>query len=361
MTTGEDVRIDAVRIVTEQGMNADMVDRLSPRIERALEGEGITLQRIVVSSSSLEVTPMRDLVADPETAPDDRRTSASDDDIAPNEAVILLTELPRGYRKRSLMIEIDHRRRMAIISAPSLGPLLGPGLMRCIVAAVRRLHDAEDCGRVPFATGWISEDDGRYDYLLSRRRLSRIRMVLGMVRSNRPWRLIPTLTGLTAAAAATASFGIFYSSIWQMAAALSVGRLALITGLSVTLASVWLIINNRLWQPAGGIDAWRRGLYNAATVCTVVFNAVILYALLFVATGTAAAIVIDTGFMSEQLGEPANIGSYAKLAWLATSMGMVAGGLGSSVDSRDDVLRATYGYRERLRRQRAEDVGEREA
>ena len=38
-------------------------------------------------------------------------------------------------------------------------------------------------------------------------------------------------------------------------------------------------------------------------------------------------------------------------------MGIFAGALGSSADSYDDVLRATYGYRERLRRQAAEDAG----
>ncbi|MGY1583225.1 hypothetical protein [Streptomyces sp. MN13] len=48
-----------------------------------------------------------------------------------------------------------------------------------------------------------------------------LRLLLGPVRANRPWRLVPHLASASAAAAATAAFGLFYSSIWNMADALS--------------------------------------------------------------------------------------------------------------------------------------------
>ena len=80
----------------------------------------------------------------------------------------------------------------------------------------------------------------------------------------------------------------------------------------------------------------------------------VLYAGLFIATLIAAMTVIDETFLSSQLGFQAGLNNYLQLAWLATSMGIFAGALGSSADSHDDVLRATYGYRERLRRRASE-------
>ena len=69
-----------------------------------------------------------------------------------------------------------------------------------------------------------------------------------------------------------------------------------------------------------------------------------------VAILAAALIVIDRGFLAEQTGTDAGFAAYVHLAWLASSLGMFAGAVGSSADSYDDVLRATYGHRERLRR-----------
>ncbi len=126
------------------------------------------------------------------------------------------------------------------------------------------------------------------------------------------------LTGMTAAAAAAASFGVFFSTIWSMANALSSWRLAAISVLALVLASVWLIVNNRLWERTSVTSTPRARLYNTATVCTVAFSWIVLYAFLFGATLVAAMIVIDESFLSSQLGFPAEFRSYVHLAWLAS-------------------------------------------
>src|SRR5699024_8264109 len=80
---------------------------------------------------------------------------------------------------------------------------------------------------------------------------SRVRLIGGMVRANRPWRLVPTLSGALAAAIGTAAFGVFYSSIWEMAVAMSNLRLLWIAVTAVAAMSAWLIIAYR-WA-----EQWR--------------------------------------------------------------------------------------------------------
>jgi hypothetical protein len=58
-----------------------------------------------------------------------------------------------------------------------------------------------------------------------------------------------------------------------------------------------------------------------------------------------AALVIDSGVMAQALGHGAGIADYAALAWTASSLGTVAGGLGAGLESDQAVREAAYGYR----------------
>ena len=59
----------------------------------------------------------------------------------------------------------------------------------------------------------------------------------------------------------------------------------------------------------------------------------------------AAAVVIDAGVLREVLGHHAGVGDYAAVAWMASSLATVAGGLGAGLESDEAVREAAYGYR----------------
>src|SRR5690606_26889291 len=87
---------------------------------------------------------------------------------------------------------------------------------------------------VPGMPRW-TRDPGRGAYALrARPGVGEVRTVLGMVMTNAPWATVRKLSSALAAASAAGAFGIFYSSIWQMAAALSTPRLLLIGLLAMT-------------------------------------------------------------------------------------------------------------------------------
>ncbi|WP_200173248.1 hypothetical protein [Tomitella cavernea] len=275
-----------------------------------------------------------------------------------SDLVLFFTELPRLEHGRPAPAEIDTERSAGIISIPACGTVALPQRVAHLSIACLAGLLAGDTDDAAFRSAesrrrrWHIDDERQGKRtLVAASRWGWALLVMGMMRVNRPWRLVSTLKGVIAAAAATASFGIFYTSIWQMATTIHPWRLVLITAFAVTLMATWLIVANRLWESGGGRAVWNR-LYNTVTVCTVLTGVATMYVGLYLLTFVAGLVVIDTGFMTEKIGRPAALSSFLLLAWLATSMGIVAGALGSSTDSYDAILRATFGERERERRKR---------
>jgi hypothetical protein len=172
------------------------------------------------------------------------------------------------------------------------------------------------------------------------------RLLAGMVRANRPWRLIVRLSRALAAAAAAVVFALVSSDLWLLAAALSWPRLLVLTVLSVGATVLWLIVSHRLWEPRQGRGSRQQiVLFNVATTVTLLLGVASLYAALFGLTIAMAALVIDAGVLGGALGHHADLGDYVALAWMASSLATIAGGLGAGLESDEAVREAAYGYR----------------
>lgn len=289
--------------------------------------------------------------------------------------VVCMTELPRRTgTRRALLFEVDRSLCAALVSVPAMGAVRLRTHARWTL--VRVLHELT--GTMPqsgYGTG-VDGDGHRRRGRVATEVLSpvrelpgepvtqaalsglrgQLRLLTGMVRVNKPWRLVPSLSSAIAAAVATAAFGVFYSSIWVMADAASPLRLTLVTVFAVVAMVTWLIAYNGLWERRGpSRDKQRAALYNAATVVTLTIGVLCMYVLLFAFTLVASLVVIEPGYLSEQLRHAASLADYLSLGWLASSMGTVAGALGSTLEGEDAVRRATYGRRELERRARRED------
>ncbi|WP_199430068.1 hypothetical protein [Qaidamihabitans albus] len=286
------------------------------------------------------------------------------------DLMVCLTDLPRQVGHQPIIGEFNAEHRVALASLPAIGSFrLRKHLRDTVVYLLDALiHGTGLPGPARDARGrpkrgpaelmspvrHLSNPDRDIDESITLTGLrGRVRLLLGMVRDNRPWRLVPSLSSALAAAMASAAFGVFFSTIWTLADALSVGRLTLISLLSVTTMVTWLIIYNGLWERPRAQE-WRGQpvLYNLATVLTLFVGVAGMYMLLFAIVLVAAHVVIASSYMESQLGHPATFTSYVKLTWLASSMGIAAGALGSSLESEDAVRQATYSKRERERRER---------
>jgi hypothetical protein len=173
-----------------------------------------------------------------------------------------------------------------------------------------------------------------------------VRLLAGMVRANRPWRLIVRLSRALASAAAAVVFALVTSDLWVLADALDWLRLLVLTLLSVGASVLWLIVSHRLWETRQGRGSRQQTvLFNVATTLTLLLGVASLYAALFALTIGTAAVVIDPRVLGEALGHDADAGDYATLTWMASSLATIAGGLGAGLESDEAVREAAYGYR----------------
>jgi hypothetical protein len=285
------------------------------------------------------------------------------------DVLVLVTDLPRRAGTKPLVAGVDVEHGVAMISLPALGAVLVRHRVRALLVRVvrqlvsRRLGidgDRRDRGivaRLREALAPTQRLSGGRSSAATHLALvglrGRLRLLAGMVRDNRPWRLVPHLAGATAAAAGTAAYGIITSSFWKLADALSPVRLAAITVVTILVMTVWLTVYNHLWdRPTEAAERRKALLYNVSTATTLAIGVACMYAILFVLALLAAAVLIDSGYFAQALGHPVGIGSYLNLVWLCSSVGIVAGALGSSLEDEDTVRNATYSRRERERQER---------
>lgn len=281
------------------------------------------------------------------------------------DLMVIVTEIPRRAGRRVKMVGLHFAEGAAIISLPALG---WSNVVKNLRAAMSDSLDALAADKVPgsgdarIEYGEVHEQEsetGRSVYIASPWwRPGRLRLVLGMVRTNEPLAAVTKLSGVLAAAAATGAFGIFYSSIWEMAYALPPWRLSVIAVTVITTMVLWLLAGNRLWERSRQLGSPREAaMYNASTVATLFVAVAALYAVLFAGILLGGLIVIEAGFMSKTIGVEVSLWNYVDIAWLSASMGTVAGALGSNFDSPDDISELTHGRRQAQRfRQRQEDA-----
>lgn len=364
-------RTTVLGLIADPGLPTELAQRLTRELpsELARHGDGRWQVRICDEPIALDQQGALPMLAIGRRACTRQST----------DAVVLITDLPRRAGADPVVADAGTADRVGLVSIPALGAL--DQYRRCrdtIVRLVtRHLYPAEDRASVgeqapAGSAGSLTRIDPDQDTTERNQesgsagvepevdvRLAltgmrgRLRLLGGMVRANRPWRLVPSLAPALAAAAAGAAFGIFYSNIWQLATALGTGRQVVVMLLALVAMTVWLIANNGLWESRRNRSLREEMvLSNLSTVLTVVCGVVIMFVLLFLLTLLAAALVIPPDYLDSTLMQPSGIGDYVMIAWLSTSMGTVAGALGSGFADESAVRQAAYSRREQERRTR---------
>jgi hypothetical protein len=276
------------------------------------------------------------------------------------DLAVCLTDLPLQVRRVPPVAHWSARRRVGVVSLPALG--LGQlragrtavaGLVEGLLAADERSGrpvDDEQTARMVTDVAPIHRsvddetDDGEVGFLASRA-TGRLRLVAGMVRANRPGRALLGLSKLLVGAFGTAAFSLATNSIWQMGDALDGLRLTVIMLLSLVALVGWLVFTHHLWEkPSPDTPPELARLFNLGTVTTLGLAAAVSYAVLFVGTLGAAALLIDASVLEQSLGHPVGLGDYLTLAWIISSMATVGGAIGSGLEDEEHVRAAAYGY-----------------
>ncbi|MFH9552743.1 hypothetical protein [Streptomyces sp. NPDC017435] len=292
------------------------------------------------------------------------------------DIVVALTDLPLHSHGRRLAVNLNHEHGLVLLSLPSLGGLrLQTRARRAVEEAVLgmagpRTTGAEGTPRSqplpgpsvkrlaparPGRTGEGETDELRYVVGGPR---GYLRVLAGMVRANRPWRLVPGLSKALAAALATGAVATVNSTVWTLAASLSTPRLVIATVGSVAIMIGWLIIDAELWYRSAesSPEARQRArLYNASTVVTVGIGVLVCYAGLMVINWVWALFLLNDQAFASVTRTPLDAEEYLTLAWFVASIATVGGALGSGLESDDAIRAAAYSKREQERRRRLQN------
>jgi hypothetical protein len=279
------------------------------------------------------------------------------------DIVVALTDLPLHSHGRKLAVNLSHEHGLALLSLPSLGGLrLQTRARQAVEEAVLGLAGPQTTGaegpprtQHPGPIGEKETDDLRY--VVSGPR-GYLRVLAGMVRANRPWRLVPGLSKALAAALATGAVATVNSTVWSLATSLSAPRLVIATVGSVALMIGWLIVDADLWHRSAesSPEARRRArLYNASTVVTVSIGVLICYVGLLVINWVWALFILNDQVFASMTRNPLRAEEYWTLAWFVASVATVGGALGSGLESDEAIRAAAYSKREQERRNMLQD------
>ncbi|MDB5186390.1 MAG: hypothetical protein JWL85_913 [Candidatus Saccharibacteria bacterium] len=172
-----------------------------------------------------------------------------------------------------------------------------------------------------------------------------VQLVAGMLRANRPWRLIPHLSYALVSALGTATIALINVAVWQLAAHLSWVRLLTLGIIAIGMTAAWLIVTHDLWQRHSSARFSEHVMiFNVVTVLTLVAGILCLYLALFVLSLIASWLVVDRGVFSRVAYDSVGLADYFRLAWLVSSIATVGGALGAGLENKVDVREAAYSY-----------------
>jgi hypothetical protein len=275
---------------------------------------------------------------------------------------VVVTDLPLRVGRRPVSRQVSTTHGIAVVSLPALGALhLAPRLRRTLLklvgelvgdgggqrsgdGALERLRRRWGRGVLQELATDTADRPGALRFLFVPEVLfGHLRLLLGMVRANRPWHLAARLYRALLAAVVAGAYGLVTSDIWRISATAGSTRLALASVASISFTSGAVIVAHRLWERAP--DRRLRDqviLFNFATAATILIGIATLYAALFLMIFAAAELLLSAQALGSGLGHAVETGDYATLAWFTASLATVGGALGAGLESDEAVREAAY-------------------
>lgn len=275
------------------------------------------------------------------------------------DLVVVLTALPLAVNRRPVVAHASPVHGVAVVCLPALGAI---GLRRrtrdTVVGLVRTLlGDTEGhalsgpaavLGRRARELGRSQRHEADGGVMFTARVLSgNLRLLIGMIGANQPWKLAIGLSRALAAALATGVFAMITSDIWRLGDALGWARLVVIGVGSVAAITAALIVGAGLWEHASNpVSRKQVTLFNLATTATVVLGVLSLFAALFVLALLTSPVLVPSNLFEEGIGHEVRFGDYLELVWLISALATLGGALGAGLESDEAVRAAAYTYRQ---------------
>ncbi|MEU0874849.1 hypothetical protein [Nocardia brasiliensis] len=330
----------SVLLIADPGKAAVVAERLAQRLRSRDRPEG----RWMACVRRKPYLP--DEQADFVEVIDSVDPAAEDEDL-----VVYLTDLPRRADTQPVVADVSADHKFALVSLPGVGGIDIERRVRTITdLAISDMLGAPELTPPGVARRFPSSQIPGGTRYFAPPGLRRLRLLAGMVRANRPWRLVTGLSKVLVGAFATGAVALATSTIWLFADTMGPWRMSAATVLSIAAMVLWLILDHELWErPKSPSERDRSVLYNVATLVTLVVGVGTLHVALFCLLLFTASATLPPELLSRTLGHGVNFSDYLTLAWLLASIATIGGALGSGLEDDAAVNAAAYGVRQRQR------------
>lgn len=291
---------------------------------------------------------------------------------------ISITDLPSFSAHKVVMADVSTHSGVGLISLPSFGAFpLKKRIIKALTYIGKLLYQknheniekvAEDI-KLNFVFSKVKsvtpEESTNTDirFILQSRIIGWLRVLTGMVFANRPWQAIGSFKKVLTLSFATGTYISIFSTPWQLSVAYTPLRFVLLMLLSITGMVVWINVAHNLWEKKSSkSQSQYRILYNVTTIMTLFVITVINYTVLLTLFTLSISLFVPEGIFDAATndGATSQIESYLRLAWLTTSLALLVGAVGATIEREEVIRSATYSYRQRNRyyeieKQREED------
>ncbi|WP_139343359.1 MFS transporter [Virgibacillus siamensis] len=288
------------------------------------------------------------------------------------EYAICLTDMPIFSDKTVVLAEGDDGKGVAQISIPAFGAFpLKTRVKKAIIQMVGELYFRIN-GHGTYVNSDIVERNNK-QLMKSERKFSPVKKVLpdnedadlrfivrprihglfrliaGMTYANRPWRIIPAFKRVVAVAFATGAYGLVFTTLWNISAAYGGLQFTLLTLIAIAGMVIWIIFAHNLWEKHNAKTSRKLTmLYNMVTVVTLTSSVIVYYAVLYILFLFAVVFFVPPDLFVHTVGiKDNNIHEhFIQLAWLVTSVAVIAGAMGSGLENDKTVRKIMYGHRQ---------------
>lgn len=286
---------------------------------------------------------------------------------------VSLTDLPSFVKHKVATADVNFERNVGLLSLPAFGAFpLKKRIRKALIFVVDLLYENKKTTEFEEQPSHLTSRflftnverveakehqpmDARF--IMQSSLLGWLRIVAGMTFANRPWQALGSFKKILALAFATGTYISIFTTPWQLSVVYSPLRLSILTLASITGMVAWIIFSHKLWEgPSSKGQSKYRKLYNFTTVMTLTSISVIIYIFLFIAMLVSISIFVPMNLFESWAEVNPNDSIYplARLAWLVSSLGFLAGAVGSTAEKEEDVRNITYSYRQLNRKHQIE-------
>ncbi|MBI5974453.1 5,10-methylene-tetrahydrofolate dehydrogenase [Staphylococcus canis] len=278
------------------------------------------------------------------------------------DMVICVTDLPSISGRRVVISDYDVKRKLSMISLPSLGAFrTQTKLLRSLQLMFQRLYEPQVERRSNMRISPLlqtkkvepdEETSQKVRLVNALWLLSWIQLLLGMTRINEPWKALLNFKKIISVAFATGTYVAIFSMPWELSVVYSPWRFIFLMCIAVFGMTFWLIYAHQLREKSSSATqtVYRR-IYNMTTLLSLLLitllNYMILYVLLSISVTMFVPLGLFNSWTSADVALP--ITNYMKLIWFVASLGLLAGAMGSTVEDEQRIRQMTYSYRQYYR------------